>query len=158
MNRISLLLFPPLLLAASAQAAEPVFHDITVEINPEKHQIKLRDEITFPEAMVKTSDRKLRFGLHGGLNPAAASPGVILHRETASEDGRVPVEQYTATLSADRRIVLTYEGEIHHPVREKGEEYTRGFSETPGIISSEGVFLAGSSYWHPVLGEERVTF
>ena len=31
-------------------------------------------------------------------------------------------------------------------------------SETPGIISSEGIFLSGNSYWYPWFGEYPVIF
>ncbi len=41
---------------------------------------------------------------------------------------------------------------------QQSKEYARGFSETPGIISDQGVYLSGSSYWLPKFDEELVTF
>ncbi|MBI5745871.1 MAG: peptidase M28, partial [Nitrospirae bacterium] len=55
-------------------------------------------------------------------------------------------------------LVLRYRGEIHHPLESAGEEYARGFKETPGIISSDGIFLEGQSLWYPSFGDNLLTF
>ncbi|MCP4327199.1 MAG: M1 family metallopeptidase, partial [Alphaproteobacteria bacterium] len=55
-------------------------------------------------------------------------------------------------------LTLRYGGEVFHPVTEYGEEYARSFSVSPGIISSEGIYLSGSSFWYPYFVDELVTF
>jgi hypothetical protein len=39
-----------------------------------------------------------------------------------------------------------------------GEEYARSFHETRGMISPEGVFLAGSSHWYPHVENRLLSF
>jgi peptidase M28-like protein/PDZ domain-containing protein/peptidase M1-like protein len=55
-------------------------------------------------------------------------------------------------------IEIEYSGVIHHPIAVEGEEYQRGFSETPGTIEVRGVFLSGTSFWVPTFGDGLVTF
>ena len=55
-------------------------------------------------------------------------------------------------------VELRYGGVIHHELHTQGEEYQRSFSETPGIIDTEGVFLAGTTFWVPTFGDGLVTF
>ena len=55
-------------------------------------------------------------------------------------------------------FVLRYGGIIDHPVMQYGKEQARGYSHTPGLISEEGVYLAGSSYWYPIFDVPFVTF
>ena len=38
------------------------------------------------------------------------------------------------------------------------EEYARGFSQSPGLIDPQGVYLSGSTNWIPSFGEEYVTY
>jgi hypothetical protein len=43
-------------------------------------------------------------------------------------------------------------------IKEGAVEYARGFSETSGIISNEGIYLAGSTAWVPSFNDEFFTF
>jgi hypothetical protein len=53
---------------------------------------------------------------------------------------------------------LLYGGVIRHPVQATAAEYARGFSETPGTIEPQGVYLAGSSLWVPWFNNGLLTF
>ena len=44
---------------------------------------------------------------------------------------------------------LAYEGRFDFGLSDQKEEYTRGFRETVGIVSKQGVYLAGSGFWYP---------
>ncbi|UCG21851.1 MAG: M20/M25/M40 family metallo-hydrolase, partial [Deltaproteobacteria bacterium] len=56
------------------------------------------------------------------------------------------------------KFILEYGGSINHPLESYGKEQARGFRQTWGVISSEGVYLAGSSFWYPIFAEGQVTF
>ncbi len=47
---------------------------------------------------------------------------------------------------------LRYEGKFDFGLSDQKEEYTRGFRETAGIVSKEGVYLAGNGFWYPHVG------
>ena len=53
---------------------------------------------------------------------------------------------------------LDYEGVINYAVQESGGEYARAFSQSPGLIESRGVYLAGSTYWVPQVGDALMTY
>ena len=53
---------------------------------------------------------------------------------------------------------LSYGGEFDFGLSAQKEEYTRGFRETAGIISEEGVYLAGSGFWYPSFGDQLLVF
>jgi hypothetical protein len=58
----------------------------------------------------------------------------------------------------DGLLEITYEGAFDFGLSDQKEEYTRGFRETAGIISEEGVYLAGSGFWYPSFGNQLLTF
>ena len=58
-----------------------------------------------------------------------------------------------ATGSACRRAVESCisptPGQFDFGLGTQKEEYQRGFRDTVGIVSPEGVYLAGNGYWYP---------
>ena len=129
-------------------------HDINISLYPEKHSFIAEDTITL------TEDRpsELFFRLHKGLNPSSSTEGVSLAKGTG-ETENVLFETYRMTLPQGvTAVLLRYGGIIDHPVMHYGKEQARGYSHTPGLISAEGVYLAGSSYWYPVFDGPFVTF
>ncbi len=131
-----------------------VRHDLHVTIHPDRNGLSVKDAITVPDVM----GRQFRFTLHQGLNPVSASPGVSIARGT-SDRMNVPLVSYSVTLPVGMTtFTVTYEGKIRHPLRPYGTDRTGGFTFTPGIVSSEGVFLDGNSFWYPHIENLSVTF
>src|SRR5262249_61347673 len=48
---------------------------------------------------------------------------------------------------------LHYEGVVNYAVRQSGGEYAGAFSQSPGLIESRGVYLAGSTHRVPRVGD-----
>lgn len=150
-----------------------IHHDLTVELKPGEKVIKVTDKIEIP-ADALGSD--IYFLLHSNLKIIASSQEIQVKPVendlkaslfAMNEDDFDPPEQVQCNLYkisgnkgevSNVRLELTYEGEVHHPVEQLSKEYARGFSETPGIISDEGVYLAGSTFWLPWFNNELVTF
>lgn len=66
-----------------------------------------------------------------------------------------PVE----STSQGMMIVFHYSGVIKEEIVAGAAEYARGFSDTDGLISEDGVFLAGASHWLPGFnGRDLSTF
>ncbi len=153
--------------------ASAIHHDLSVTIDPANHHLSVLDRITIPDGSIPIP---AYFLLHGNLNPVLESPDLALKHVTGKpkaghfglESGsfswpaEFPIEEYrirhSLQESRDLIITLRYDGTIDHPLEEVSEEYARGFSTTPGIISTDGVFLAGSTYWIPWFGDSLVTF
>ncbi|HUI68019.1 MAG TPA: M20/M25/M40 family metallo-hydrolase [Nitrospirota bacterium] len=134
-------------------AAELIHHALTVSLRPSEHRLTATDTITVPG-----DQRDIRFVLHAGLNPESIDAHV---RIAKGEDqlGPVPLESFVVTLPAGvKTFSIRYAGTIYHPVEPTGKEQARGFDQTAGSISEDGVYLAGSSVWYPQFGPKLVTF
>jgi hypothetical protein len=144
-------------------------HDLKVKLDPDSHRLEIVDVVTLPAA--STDMEPFHFVLHQGLKPEVLDKDIILRKNFGAEASRffrnnpslqrnnITLELFEVKLpQGSRQFTLKYQGEIFHPIKEYGEEYARSFSVSPGIISSEGVFLSGSSFWYPHFVDELVTF
>lgn len=160
-NRVVFSLVFLFLIKPSFAFSGSIQHQITAAIDPTTHTLQVEDTITLPEDALKTG-RALTFMLHGGLKPTSSTPGVMIEQEDAGAPAShpdLPLKKFRVTLEKGRNIFqVRYAGKIHHPLKEEGENYGRRFRETPGTISTEGIFLAGTSYWYPVFHESLVRF
>jgi hypothetical protein len=150
-----------------------IHHELKISVKPSEQYIEVEDRIEFPNPLI-TGD--VYFLLHGNMGVSASSADMkiqLVEQEPEAElfgiedstfekPEKIPYKLYKVSLPEEsekrQTIFLTYEGIIHHPVEKLSKEYARGFSETPGIISDEGVYLAGSSYWLPWFNNDLVTF
>jgi aminopeptidase N len=129
-------------------------HDLKVILLPAEHRIAVADSITLPNE----SRHSISFTLHAGLKPTSPTPGVRIVKR-AKERGSVPLVSYNIVLPPGARtFALAYNGLIHHRIAPYGKEQARGYKETPGIISAEGVVLSRASAWYPDFGPGLVTF
>ncbi len=150
-----------------------IHHDLTVEINPENQFILVTDKIIIPADALSS---EIFFILHTNLKITASSPEINIdqieeelkagffgmNEDDFDPPGDVGYNLYKISgLKGDGNTLnlnLTFEGKINHPIKQLSKEYARGFSETPGIISAEGVYLAGSTFWLPWFNDKLVTF
>ncbi len=170
---IMFLLFTLFTCGAVYCAAPYIHHDLKVNIEPGKHFIRVEDQIILPKNLTRG---EIHFLLHGGLEISATSANIAIKKEpdrlkaeffginTArfELEKRIPINHYSLRVQGktgeNLRFSLVYEGTIHHPVTGMAQEYARGFSETPGIIDEQGVYLAGASFWAPWFNDDVVTF
>jgi aminopeptidase N len=133
-------------------AADLPHHEIIVTLDPDGHAVNAEDTITLPSPV-----RDAVFLLHKGLSPSSPDKNVRVTR-LGSEKAAVPLERFSVSLPEERRIfTITYSGQIDHPLT-AGRSQARGFDQTPGSISAEGVYLAASSAWYPLLETGFLTF
>ncbi len=142
---------------STAGASRPdvkVHHDLVVTIFPEQGRLSARDTVT----LKGEGRREVTFVLHGGLQPSSPTSGVSIVR-MASVGGEVPREVFRLDLPPGvTECVIEYGGSIHHPLESYASEQARGFRSTPGIISGEGVFLEGASFWYPAFDSPLLAF
>ncbi|NJD55064.1 MAG: M20/M25/M40 family metallo-hydrolase [Nitrospirae bacterium] len=152
---LALLVFPTGLATGEMMGTDSrVMHELRVVLVPGEHRFSAKDTITVPESF----HQEFHFLLHRGLEPATPTPGVIINREMI-EQGQAIYESFRVTLPAGQHTFeVEYRGNIHHPVEAVGKEQARGMRETPGMISEEGVYLAGSSFWYPLIETPLVSF
>ncbi len=155
-----------------ASAGDIIHHKISVTINPYKHYLEVSDQVTIPANQMQPV---LHFLLNKNLSVTSESPDVTLELNQSgvkAEDFGMDREdfdlsgdsenQYTITFNngtgKETVFILKYSGIINYPIKQLGEEYARGFSQTPGIIDSQGVYLGGSTYWVPWFNNNWISF
>ena len=137
---------------ASVPALAVIHHDLQVTIDPAAHRITVQDKIRLHR------DSAREFFLHEGLNPGVNGEALAASGGVQTAAFPVPVQRFQ--LPGDgAEVTLHYQGELYHPLAKEGDQYARSFGETAGTIESQGVFLAGPSYWYPVFNsDELMTF
>ncbi len=150
-------------------------HQLEVEYDPLSHFVSVHDVIHLPK---KLMGEPLEFKLHSGLKITSHGDGYQVQRveenvdsvdkgmDQEKFDGAAPVtlSLYRVTFDSPAAgkdgiiLELEYQGKIYHPIQQQGEEYSRGFSQSPGIIETRGVYLAGSTYWIPSFADEYITY
>ena len=137
------------ILPTTIHAEQTIHHKIIVTIAPTQHRLQIEDTITFPKNVLEETAGQIDFLLHTSLHATATTKAVTLSKKTGPQNP-APKNIYTLTIPPGKQSVhLKYEGEIYHPLSREGEEYARSFTETPGLISNEGIYLAGSTAWYP---------
>jgi hypothetical protein len=119
-----------------------VEHELSVRLNPQQQQLYVEDKITLPA----NAAREIIFSLHKGLQPKTNTDEVKISplKSTTKTLYRLYKLQLPIQLNS---FTLLYEGRIDHPLETRGKEQAGGIRNTPGLISTEGVFLAASSHW-----------
>ena len=145
----------------AAQTLLPVLHKLQVTINPDSSRIRVADRVTLPPLGGSLPD----FILNAKLRILEAAPPVEEVPVGAGRDAWDPpgkpasVRRYRLrAMPAGRVCVLQYEGPVNFPLSPQKEEYTRGFRETRGTVSKEGIYLAGETAWYPQFGSRLVSF
>ena len=143
---------------ARAEPTGQVFHHIKATLNPTSHELEVSDEINLPT----NANGGWDFVLHAGLQPTAIGARITqLPTQDTKPDSADSIPTQRFHLDPDpgqHTVTLNYRGQIYHPISDAGEEYARSLPETSGLISNEGIFLAGSSLWYPYFEGQSVSF
>lgn len=163
-------LFSALLLMGFSLVAmsqnSPVFHhNIQASVDPHSSSLQVKDVITVD----RTGD--FVFNLNAGLTPVSFSkdvkveiidqyiPAADVGMDRDENSGDLKLVQYKVHLKGKRRtFTVNYAGTIDSTIQQSTANYQRGFSESPGIISKKGVYLAGSTYWIMTADNSLMTF
>ena len=155
-----------------ATALEIHHHQIKIVIYPDRQEIEVADTI-----QCRADTGPVRFLLNAALAFAVESPGYRIQTSSLVENldavginaylpkitADLPVRCYT--IAADQHpttgsfsLRVRYRGKIAWKPTQQEKEYQRSFRETPGIVSQQGVYLSGASFWYPRGTEKLVTF
>ena len=157
---------------AGPQRLPAVHHEISASLDPAAQLLKVTDRLSIPSAALNAD---ATFTLNAALKVRSLTKGVTLEivkanapgedvgMDRESENGQTPVAVNVYRIKGvsprqDVKIGLAYEGIINNPITAVGEEYARGFSQSPGLIEERGAYLAGSSVWIPQIKDTLVTY
>jgi len=161
---------PPASTSATAGPAR-VRHALQVSLDPERGWLSVEDVLSVPGTALASGE--LQFLLHESLKLLASEPPAAEVSADAASAARFfginsgsvdlyaegKLKRYRVALPASGGSVrLAYEGRFDFGLSDQKEEYTRGFRETVGIVSKQGVYLAGSGFWYPHVDRNLVEF
>ena len=159
---LSMLVLPVVMFA---QGNAVFHHNLTVQINPETSLLNVEDVITVDTLA------DFVFSLNADLAPVGFSknikatkidqhiPAGDIGMDRDENSGNLKVNKYKIHLKGKKRsFTVTYSGKIASDIEQSEENYQRGFSESPGIISNKGVYLAGSTFWVPTVENHLMDF
>lgn len=137
---------------ASSDNKKPFQHKIIAKIDIQNSLIQVVDTIIFPSDYIKGNPIAY-FYLNSNLKISSENSAFELKKveEKKSEHGEISITKYAITFPKKAKgesfLVLSYTGKIFDEIKTGAVQYARGFSETSGIISSNGVYLAGATNW-----------
>lgn len=157
MNKITLIIIILLVFQTiNYSFAQTIQYRINSTLNPDNHTIKVSNEIDI--IIDEQNSKYFTFKLNRNLTIISSNMKVEKQLQNDSNliyntykiipNEKKPVKQFT----------IVYEGKIFESPDAGMAEYARGFSQTNGIISKEGVYLAGSTYWIPTFNDKMYTF
>jgi hypothetical protein len=133
--------------------------------------LSVKDTLSVPG--VAMANGALEFLLHEALEVTASDPPASSMPADTGAAARFfginagPVDLYAegklkryrvALPATGGSVSLAYQGRFDFGLSDAKEEYARGFRETVGVVSKQGVYLAGSGFWYPHVSRELVEF
>ncbi|MCF6342229.1 MAG: M20/M25/M40 family metallo-hydrolase, partial [Bacteroidales bacterium] len=151
-----------------SQSEQAVHHVLKVQIIPAIAHLTVSDSI------FNVGSREIVFSLNASLTPTSFSKNVKAEKlaagvgaqdvgmdrdDSGGNSSGLKLDKWKLKLKkGTNSFVVHYEGNIQSPLSQSEENYQRGFSESPGIISDKGVYLAGSTFWVPTFDNKTATF
>lgn len=152
-------------LVAAAQPPAPpelIHHNLQVTLDPATNEIQVLDTVTLPPSL---AGGPAEFRLNSNLEvapgavtvqPVADLPaGVLLNTMSGAV---APTAGYQVDTGADGRFAVSFRGRIFDATEQESAEYAQSFSETTGVIDTQGVYLSKASYWVPDFGDYLLSF
>jgi aminopeptidase N len=155
-------------LVGFSQNNNTIHHILSVQIVPATAQIVVTDSIFNMQAA------ETEFSLNASLSPTSFSNNAKVEKlssvgnakdvgmdrdNTGGDSSTLKLNKWKVKLKkGSEYFVIRYEGSIDFSFSNSGDDYARGFSESPGIISDSGIYLAGSTFWIPAFDKKLITF
>jgi len=134
------------------QSEPPVAHDLTVQIQPDRHQLIVENRVSLPASLRRANTV---FRLNSNLRIIESSVPL----EEIGADGPQGANRYRFNGAVPAGIwTVRYEGPIDFGLSDQKEEYTRGFRQTRGVLREDGIYLDADSDWIPEFDERLLRF
>lgn len=151
-----------------SQSQQNIHHYLSVKIDPATAAIFVTDSI------VQLPASEMVFSLNADLIPVSFSDNAVVEQLASGEKAKdvgmdrgdvegkgnsIQLNKWKVQLKQPaNNFVIRYQGHINFSFSSSEEDYARGFSESPGIISETGIYLAGSTYWVPTFENETMSY
>ena len=164
-NRLKLLLLVANIGIMTSINAQNIHHNIFVSIDVVKKAIEATDSVSIPVSFLEKNKGVLTFEINAGFAVKSTDANykiAEIKSDEKKDSSEIKAKKYMVTFTKANTsffvVPLQYSGKVEGEIKEGAAEYARGFSETDGIISSEGVYFANSTLWVPLFEGALYTF
>jgi len=125
--------------------------EIVVTINVLNSGLTVKNQISLPKHMFSKNAKSIEFYLNKNLNIENIEGAKIENLVNEDTLNNKYVNKYRLVFKElnSHNFTIHYSGVIKDDIKQSAAEYARGFSETKGVISEKGIYMANSTYWLP---------
>ena len=125
--------------------------EIDAKIDVATSTLNVKNSISLPSKLFINNSNSIEFYLNKNLIIGKIEGAKIensVNNDTLI-NGYVNKYKLIFKKSNNYNFTINYSGEIKDDIKKSAAEYARGFSETKGVISENGIYMANSTYWLP---------
>lgn len=149
--KISFIVFLSVLSLISCKSYSSGFnHQIEIKFDVAKNTVLVADKITIPASFL-SGKKQVYLYLNKNLKIENLEKSGLKMVEPVADNIFNTYVLGVKNASSPIVLNLKYSGIIFDSITSSAAEYARGFSETSGIVSSNGIYLANSTYWFPII-------
>ncbi|NLJ08523.1 MAG: M1 family metallopeptidase [Sphingobacteriales bacterium] len=156
----SLLIVTFILISIISAFSQTIHQNIKCRVNVNEKSLFVEDEIILPVSYIN-NDNYLTFSLNKNFSLIHEKIELGYDISQIKTDDKLTYYRISfndSAVNGQYQVLLKYQGKVEGAITPGTSEYARGFSETDGIISREGVYLAGSTAWVPDFQAELFSF
>ncbi len=132
--------------------------EIDVNIDVASSMLTVVDQIILPSYLFSKKAKSIEFYLNKNLvisKVDGAKLETLVNSDTLTN---FYVNKYKLVFkkSKDHSFTIYYKGLVKDEIKKSAAEYARGFSETKGVISENGVYMANSTFWLPKFDDDNL--
>jgi len=149
---------------ATSIIAQNIHHNIYITINIASKTLEATDSVKIPYSFLAKIKDTLAFEINAGFTIKSLDSKYKISEikpNKKDEGSEIKVKRYMISFSKTDvkyfTVPVQYSGKVEGKIEEGAAEYARGFSETAGIISNEGVYFANTTYWLPFFADTLYT-
>lgn len=132
--------------------------EIDAEIDVATSTLTVKNQISLPSNLFSKNANSIDFLLNKNLIVGkidGAKIEKLVNKDTLTN---AYVNKYKLVFkkSTNYSVTVNYRGVIKDDIKKSAAEYARGFSETKGVISDNGIYMANSTYWLPKFYDDNL--
>ena len=125
--------------------------EIDAHIDVVSSILSVENNIILPSYLFTKNSKNIDFYLNKNLKIGkilGAKIVKLVNNDTLTSS-YVNKYKLSITNKNDNSFTIYYKGPVRDEIKKTAAEYARGFSETKGVISENGVYMANSTFWLP---------
>ncbi len=133
--------------------------EIDAHIDVVSSILSVKNNIILPSYLFTKNSKNIDFYLNKNLKieKILGAKIVKLVNNDTLTSSYVNKYKLSITNKNDNSFTIYYKGPVRDEIKKTAAEYARGFSETKGVISENGIYMANSTFWLPRFGDDLLS-